>query len=80
MTPIKPMIVTEKHYWPHIAAIACLWASAMTMDYYDQKNTAQEATAQMVACLNGTYRATTESGDKVACMKAEVLAKNEVRK
>ena len=59
MTPIRPLRVTESRwrYAPHLLAIALLWAIAMTMDYRDQAETAQEQaqqmSAQMASCLRG---------------------------
>lgn len=77
MTPIRPMIVKEKSYVPHLLAIACLWLAAMSMDYHDQAAAEAERAAswqaQHIACLNGEWRGRTESGAQIGCMKAETL-------
>lgn len=77
MTPIRPVTVIEsrRKYVLHLLIIAVLWATAMTMDYRDQAETAQEQaqqmSAQMASCLRGEWRGITPSGEQIACMPAE---------
>ncbi len=76
---IKPVVVREKSYWPHLAAIAVLWAGAMTMEYSDAKASANEAERQFTSCLKGEWMATTEEGHTVKCWPVELLRKEEKR-
>lgn len=68
-------------YLPHVMAIALGWALVMSMDYADAAATAeaqaQEMSAAMASCLNGTYRATSESCTQIGCMPAVTFEQHE---
>ena len=80
MTPIRPMIIRERSRWryvPHALAIVCLWLTAMTMDYHDQTQAAEERAARMnaehTACLRGEWRAVTAEGIEIGCLPVETF-------
>lgn len=74
-TPITPLVVTRKSYLPHLLAIALLWSAAMTFDFYDQKNHAEDVArrldSEFASCLRGEWRETTEQGVQLACLPVE---------
>jgi hypothetical protein len=78
----KMRVVPEwQTYLPHVLAIALLIAVSHTMAYYDEmedaKEQAHEMSAAMASCLNGTYRATSESGTQIGCMPAVTFEQHE---
>lgn len=87
MTPIRPLFVAERRratYLPHLLLVALLWVLAMTLDYRDQANAAQERAERIdkefTACLRGQWRAVTEQGAELGCLPVEILKPDEKRK
>jgi hypothetical protein len=75
--PIKPVIVTRKHYWPHLSALLVLALVAGTLEYRDVKAAAEEAERQFIECLRGEWKTTTAEGDETMCYPVEVLKKED---
>ena len=73
--PIRPMHVKPKTYWLPSVTIVALVLLASTLDFHDQMVAAQLAaenrTAMLAACLNGTLTLKGEDGSTVGCYKAE---------
>lgn len=72
----KMRVVPEwQTYLPHILIIGLMWAVAMTLDYHEEaeraQDSAQQMSAQMAACLRGEWRGITSSGEQIACLPAE---------
>lgn len=75
--PIKPVIVTRKHYWPHLAGVLMCVILAGSLEYRDAKAAAEEAEQQFIECLRGEWKTTTEQGDEIMCYPVEVLKKED---
>ena len=72
-TRVKPVEVTAKHYWPHLAGLLACFLLAGTLEYRDAKAAAQQAEQQFIECLRGEWKYVTEEGDEIMCYPVEVL-------
>lgn len=84
--PIRPLVTMErrKSYIPHLLTILLGWSLAMTLDFYDQKQQAEEEAARherdFTSCLRGEWRTVTEDGVEWGCLPVQRNAPKGVKK
>jgi hypothetical protein len=78
-TPIKPVEVSARHYWPHLVALLLCFLVVGALEYRDAlaqaahaERVAQRLDKEFAACLRGEWRAVTEQGAHLGCMPVQV--------
>jgi hypothetical protein len=77
-TPIKPVEVRARHYWPHLSALFACFLLAGTLEYHDAvaqaehaEEVARKLDAEFAECLRGEWREVTEQGVHLGCLPVQ---------